>query len=127
MQLTRQILIEKQSLFFKYSHPKDVPVHIWEKVYLKFNDELKDKGVDILLEYLAQEIFSPLLDSNNYIISISNKMSADNGSRYMISFEKLYEFEFNIRVIEIMLFDSPLDEVGRCHLERYVSAIWDTK
>ncbi len=71
--LTRRVLTEKSSPFWKYNFPLEVPEHIWNKVrdsMLKISDTVvESQRADKIIEYLAYEILSPLMHEKDFTIS----------------------------------------------------------
>jgi hypothetical protein len=72
MGVTRKVLTEKELLFSKYSDPSDVPDYVWESIYSKLIH--KDEGYFILL-YIIDNIFVPLLKTNEYSINVANTLA----------------------------------------------------
>ncbi len=63
--LTRKVLIEKSSHFWRYPNPSLVPEKLWLKhfniIQDMFNDTGETKIADKLIHYIAGQILSPLI------------------------------------------------------------------
>ena len=101
MKLTRKILIEKKNKFWIYDNPNDVPGIAWKIFY---NEIRRAAGVNAdIINYIAKEIFSPLIGKKDYKISKDfydlNGPTPSYSSYRTITFDEGLKFKVNLELI----------------------------
>jgi hypothetical protein len=120
MELTRKILIEKELIFGRYTHPSNVPNYVWEKTYIKLQKRKEQE--DFFYKYIANEILSPMLRLNEW-----STQNVQNVEQYIVfSRENQYNKDyisicFNRLLMKICLSTSPLT------FKKLICSSWNLK
>ncbi len=121
MELTRQVLVEKELLFSKYNDPADAPDYVWESIYLK----IIHKDIDYFYTYIVNKILVPILKTNEYCIqtdstSITIKFKTDVYYMTFVFYKKHIEGFVKGFVIYPKLYDFD-------YLKRSICITWDAR
>lgn len=119
--LTRTVLFEKQTSFYRCCTPHDVPNFLWEKKEKEFN---QNQNMEDRCNYISKEILGPLLKSEDWILSpVIYNPNDFSPMRKVIFISKRTSFEISVELAQdIRGWGVPVQEN---FLKEYICGIWE--
>ena len=119
--LTRTVLFEKQTSFYRCRIPHDVPNFLWKKKEKELN---QNQNMEDRCNYISKEILGPLLKSEDWIISpVIYNPNDFSPMRKVIFISKRTSFEITSELAQDVIgWGVPIQEN---FLKEYICGIWE--